>query len=107
MGSSSVIAPTSARSIQRSLLTWYDENKRDLPWRRRAGDPYAQWVAEIMLQQTRVETVMPYYLRFMDRFPDVEKLARARHESVLKHWEGLGYYRRALLLHEGAKQVRA
>ena len=80
--------------IRRLLLRWYDHHKRDLPWRRRAGDPFAQWVAEIMLQQTRVETVIPYYDRFMRRFPDIETLAGASDSSVLKHWEGLGYYRR-------------
>lgn len=106
MGSASSVKPDRADAIRSALLAWYDANKRDLPWRQRAGDPYAQWVAEIMLQQTRVETVIPYYLRFIERFPDVGTLARARHETVLKHWEGLGYYRRAMLLHDGAKQVR-
>ena len=93
------------RAIRAAILAWYDRNKRDLPWRRRPGDAYAQWVAEIMLQQTRVETVVPYYQRFLLRFPDVKKLAAARHQTVLKHWEGLGYYRRALHLHSAAKVV--
>lgn len=92
-------------AIRRRLMRWYDRNRRDLPWRRREGDLYAQWVAEIMLQQTRVETVRRYYDRFLKRFPSVQTLARARRESVLKHWEGLGYYRRAINLHEGAKRV--
>jgi len=99
----SAMAPRVRAAIRRKLLRWYDRHKRDLPWRRRAGDPYAQWVAEIMLQQTRVETVVPYYLRFLRRFPDVRSLATGRHEEVLKHWEGLGYYRRALHLHRAAK----
>lgn len=91
--------------IRRRLLAWYDKYKRDLPWRRRANDAYAQWVAEIMLQQTRVETVLAYYERFLRRFPDVHALARADHDDVLKSWEGLGYYRRALHLHEAAKTL--
>ncbi|MCH8147953.1 MAG: hypothetical protein IH987_08155, partial [Planctomycetes bacterium] len=83
------IAPDLRRSVRRKLLRWYDRNKRDLPWRRRAGNPYAQWVAEVMLQQTRVETVVAYYDRFMKRFPNIEALAGARHDTVLKHWEGM------------------
>jgi A/G-specific adenine glycosylase len=101
-----VISPSLRSFIKRRLLRWYDRNQRDLPWRRRGGDPYAQWVAEIMLQQTRVETVLDYYERFLARFPGVETLARADHEKVLKHWEGLGYYRRALHLHQAARIVR-
>ena len=93
-------------SIRRRLLHWYDQHKRDLPWRRRAGDPYAQWVAEIMLQQTRVDTVIPFYERFMRRFPDVESLARAREQTVLKLWEGLGYYRRIHHFHRAARLLR-
>ena len=95
-----------AVAIRRRLLAWYDRNRRDLPWRRRGDDPYAQWVAEIMLQQTRVETVLAYYERFLDRFPDVVALGGARQQTVLKYWEGLGYYRRAIHMHEAAKQVR-
>ena len=71
------IAPNVRRAIREKLLRWYDRNKRDLPWRRRAGDPYAQWVAEVMLQQTRVETVIAYYDRFMKRFPNIKALAGA------------------------------
>lgn len=93
------------RALRRKLLHWYDFHKRDLPWRRRADDPYAQWVAEIMLQQTRVETVIVYYERFLRRFPTVKHLADADHEDVLKHWEGLGYYRRILHLHRAARTV--
>ncbi len=87
-------------SLRRSLLRWYDRCKRNLPWRRRQGDPYAQWVAEIMLQQTRVETVIEYYDRFMKRFPTIKELARADHNEVLTYWQGLGYYRRILYLHK-------
>ncbi len=91
--------------IRRKLLRWYDRHKRDLPWRRHSHNPYAQWVAEIMLQQTRVDTVIPYYKRFLARFPNAASLARGRQETVLKHWEGLGYYRRALLLHKACRQL--
>ena len=80
------MSPVPHSSIRRKLLAWYDRHKRDLPWRRRSHDPYAQWVAEIMLQQTRVETVGAYYERFLARFPDVGALARAPHSAVLKHW---------------------
>jgi A/G-specific adenine glycosylase len=99
--------PASLRtSIRRRLLRWYDGHRRALPWRRRQSDPYAQWVAEIMLQQTRVDTVLPYYARFLKRFPAPRRLAAASHDAVLKQWEGLGYYRRALNLHRAAKVVR-
>jgi len=86
------------------LLAWYDEHARDLPWRR-TRDPYAIWVSEVMLQQTRVETVIPYYTRFLARFPSATTLADASADEVLSHWSGLGYYRRARLLHEGARAV--
>ena len=86
------------------LLKWYQRARRDLPWRR-TSDPYAVWVSEIMLQQTRVAAVVPYYERFLTRFPDPGTLARAREETVLAHWAGLGYYRRARMLHAAAKQV--
>ncbi|RME41626.1 MAG: A/G-specific adenine glycosylase, partial [Planctomycetota bacterium] len=98
--------PSALRArIRRALLRWYDRHARDLPWRRRRHDPYAQWVAEIMLQQTRVETVIRYYERFLRRFPDVNRLAAARHDTLLKYWEGLGYYRRALHMHEAARRI--
>jgi A/G-specific adenine glycosylase len=87
-----------------NLLAWYAEYGRDLPWRR-TSDPYAIWVSEIMLQQTRVETVLPYYLRFMDRYPTVEVLAEATLEEVLKLWEGLGYYARARNIHQASRIV--
>lgn len=88
------------------LLPWYDRDGRTLPWRG-AADPYAVWVSETMLQQTRVETVRKYYPRFMERFPTLSALAQAPVEDVLKLWEGLGYYRRAQHLHRGAQQVMA
>lgn len=93
-------------NLSRNLLAWYATNQRDLPWRR-SRDPYAIWVAEIMLQQTRVETVIPYYQRWMRRFPDVRTLARAGEQAILRGWEGLGYYGRALRLHQAARLVVA
>ncbi|MBN2327832.1 MAG: A/G-specific adenine glycosylase [Candidatus Omnitrophica bacterium] len=90
--------------IRRSILAWFRKNKRDLPWRK-TGDPYAVWLSEIMLQQTRVETVIPYYNRFLKAYPTVHHLAGANEDHVLKLWEGLGYYRRALNLHQTAKIV--
>lgn len=91
-------------AFRRALLDWYDENQRDLPWRR-ASDPYAVWVSEIMLQQTRVDQVRPYYDRFMERFPTVAHLGKAPLEDVLKAWEGMGYYARARNLHRAARRV--
>ncbi|MDR0268559.1 A/G-specific adenine glycosylase [Paenibacillus sp.] len=87
------------------LLEWYMQNKRDLPWRRHRN-PYYIWVSEIMLQQTRVDTVIPYFHRFIERFPTVEDLADAPEQDVLKCWEGLGYYSRARNLQAAAKQVK-
>jgi A/G-specific adenine glycosylase len=87
--------------IRQRLLAWYDVHRRDLPWRS-ARDPYRIWVAEVMLVQTQVDTVIPYYQRFLERFPDVESLAAADLDSVLKTWEGLGYYARARNLHKAA-----
>jgi A/G-specific adenine glycosylase len=92
--------------LQRALLGWYGASRRDLPWRK-TKDPYAIWVSEIMLQQTRVETVVPYYARFLARFPDVLTLAEAPVDDVLALWSGLGYYRRARMLHDGARAVVA
>jgi A/G-specific adenine glycosylase len=88
------------------LLQWYSADKRDLPWRR-TGDPYAILVSEIMLQQTRVEAVIPFYLRFMQRFPDARSLAEASLEDVYEHWAGLGYYRRARNLQAAAAALVA
>ncbi len=92
------------------LLGWYDVSARVLPWRARGGakpDPYRVWLSEIMLQQTRVETVLPYYAKFLARWPDVTALANARQEEVLSAWAGLGYYARARNLHACAKAVVA
>lgn len=86
------------------LLPWYDAHARDLPWRE-SHDPYRVWLSEIMLQQTRVAAVIAHYHEFLRRFPSVEKVARAREASVLAAWSGLGYYRRARMLHAAAKVV--
>src|SRR5258705_13960712 len=79
--------------FRRRLLAWFSSRKRDLPWRR-TKDPYRIWLSEIMLQQTRVAAVAPYYNNFLLRFPDMQALGRARAEAVLSHWAGLGYYMR-------------
>jgi A/G-specific adenine glycosylase len=92
------------KRIRRKLLRWYDKNQRSLPWRE-TRDPYAIWVSETMLQQTQVKTVIPYYLRFLEKFPTAEALARAPLGSVLKVWENLGYYARARSLHKAAGEV--
>jgi A/G-specific adenine glycosylase len=92
------------RRWRRRLLTWYDGNARDLPWRQ-DRDPYRVWLSEIMLQQTRVGAVLEHYRRFLQRFPTVQKLAAAREASVLAAWSGLGYYRRARMLHAAARIV--
>lgn len=99
--------PSVRRTVRRRLLCWYDRHARDLPWRRTPGDPYAQWVAEIMLQQTQVDTVIPYYERFMQQFPDVATLARATGDRLMRCWQGLGYYRRAENLHRAAALIVA
>ena len=91
-------------SFRQKLLAWYDENKRDLPWRR-TKNPYHIWVSEIMLQQTRVDTVIPYYERFLDWFPTVEALANAPEQRLLKAWEGLGYYSRVRNMQVAAQQI--
>ena len=92
-------------AIRLRLLEHYDRHRRDLPWRK-DKDPYGIWVSEVMLQQTRVQTVIPYYIRWMERFPDVRALALADEDDVLKLWEGLGYYSRARNLQEAARVVR-
>ncbi len=89
-----------------ALLTWYREHARALPWRD-SRDPWRVWVSEVMLQQTRVETVIPYFKRFIERFPAARSLAEASESDVLALWSGLGYYRRARLLYAGAKAVVA
>ena len=90
--------------FRRALLHWFDRNQRNLPWRE-TRDPYAVWLSEIMLQQTRVAAVIEHYERFLQRFPTLEKLATARQSSVLAAWSGLGYYRRARMLHAAAKTI--
>ena len=97
--------PGQVRAARRALLAHYDRTRRDLPWRGER-DPYRVWVSEVMLQQTRVETVIPFYRRWLERFPDVEALADASVDDVLLVWQGLGYYRRARGLHAGALVVR-
>ena len=91
-------------SFREKLLAWYDANKRDLLWRR-TQDPYKIWISEIMLQQTRVDTVIPYYERFLDWFPTIEDLANAQEEKLLKVWEGLGYYSRVRNMQKAAQQM--
>jgi len=91
-------------SAKRKLIAWYDRNKRDMPWRR-TSDPYRILLSEFMLQQTQVDTVIPYFERFTERFPDVEQLASANLDDVLKLWEGLGYYTRARNLHKAADAI--
>lgn len=86
------------------LLSWYDLHQRDLPWRR-SDDPWAIWVSEVMLQQTRVDTVIPYFHRFMERFPTLHDLARASRQDLLQLWEGLGYYSRGRNLQDATRQV--
>lgn len=95
---------TTSERFQRSLLGWFDRHKRDLPWRQ-DRDPYRVWLSEVMLQQTRVAAVTNHYVRFLRRFPSVERLAAARESSVLAAWSGLGYYRRARMLHAAAKKI--
>jgi A/G-specific adenine glycosylase len=95
-------------ALRARLLAWYDANRRDLPWRATPGeapDPYRVWLSEVMLQQTRVETVRPYYERWLDRFPTVQALAEASLDEVLKQWEGLGYYSRARNFHRAVREV--
>jgi A/G-specific adenine glycosylase len=94
------------RSLARRLLAWFERAARDLPWRR-TRDLYSIWISEVMLQQTQVATVVPYYERFLRQFPSVAALAAADEEQVLRLWEGLGYYRRARQLHAAALQVVA
>jgi len=96
--------PAWRQRFRRALRRWYARHARDLPWRR-SRDPYRVWVSEIMLQQTQVGTVGPYFERFLQAFPTVEALARADQQAVLRLWEGLGYYRRAQQMHEAARRI--
>ena len=98
------LTPRWKRSLAGKLLRWFARHQRDLPWRRTA-DPYQIWVSEIMLQQTQVATVIPYFERFVASFPTVESLSAADEHAVLRHWEGLGYYRRARQMHRAARVV--
>jgi len=98
------LSPAEIDELRKSVLGWYDRSARDLPWRR-TRDPYRIWLSEVMLQQTRVEAVKPYYARFLRRFPTVEALAAAPEDEVLAAWSGLGYYARARALHRAARQV--
>jgi A/G-specific adenine glycosylase len=99
-----LLSNSQQRGFRRSLLAWYDRHRRDLPWRA-SRDPYCVWLSEIMLQQTRVAAVIEHYRTFLRRFPTVEKLAAAREASVLAAWSGLGYYRRARMMHAAAKVI--
>ena len=92
------------KNFTQTILSWYDQGHRDLPWRR-TQDPYRIWISEIMLQQTRAETVVSYYERFLARYPTVQDLASAPEEELLKAWEGLGYYSRARSLQKAAKAI--
>jgi A/G-specific adenine glycosylase len=103
---SEIIPAAELPAFQAQLLGWFADAKRDLDWRR-TRDPYRVWISEIMLQQTRVAAVLPYYRRFLARFPTVDALARARRETVLRSWAGLGYYSRARNLHRAAKEIVA
>jgi A/G-specific adenine glycosylase len=99
-----MIAITSKEKIQSKLIRWFEKNKRDLPWRK-TQDPYAIWVSEIMLQQTQVATVIPYYQKFLKSFPTIHHLAKSDLSKVLKVWEGMGYYSRARNLHRSSQMV--
>ncbi len=99
-----MVSAAKKKQIQVKLLQWFKKNKRDLPWRK-TKDPYAIWVSEIMLQQTQVETVIPYYKKFLKSFPSIRPLAKADLSKVLKAWEGLGYYSRARNLHRASQIV--
>ena len=92
------------REISDILIRWYEENKRDLPWRRTSA-PYLVWISEIILQQTRVVQGLEYFNRFTERFPNVAALAMADEDEVMKYWQGLGYYSRARNLHAAAQQI--
>ncbi len=102
--SGSRFPPRVLSSLRRRLLDWFDRHQRDLPWRQNR-DPYRIWVSEVMLQQTQVATVIPYFQRFLETFPSIHDLARAAEQDVLRLWEGLGYYRRARDLHRAARSL--
>lgn len=102
--SNDILQNFNIKAFQMDLLAWYEENKRTLPWRENQ-DPYTVWVSEIMLQQTKVDTVIPYFNRFIDKYPSTFALAAADEEEVLKSWEGLGYYSRARNLQTAVREV--
>src|SRR5580658_6190463 len=106
MGRLPPFPPRHLAKFQDKLLGWFRAHRRELPWRA-SHDPYRVWVAEVMLQQTRIAAVLPYYERFLARFPGVESLAEARGDEVLRLWSGLGYYSRARNLHRAAKEILA
>jgi len=95
----------SKEARRQQLFRWYQQAARDLPWRRHTSDPYRIWISEIMLQQTQVATVLPRFSGWMQHFPDIESLAAASPDAVIKAWEGLGYYRRARFIHSAARQI--
>jgi A/G-specific adenine glycosylase len=94
----------SAKLFQKAIIRWFNANQRDLPWRKKS-DAYSIWISEVMLQQTQVQQVIPYYRKFLKHFPSIRHLSRATIDEVLKVWEGLGYYKRAVQLHESAKII--
>jgi A/G-specific adenine glycosylase len=104
MHSKSVLSDSAIKRFRSDLLRWFDVHQRDLPWRR-TRDPYRIWISEIMLQQTRVAAVIPFYERFLSRFPDIHALASAPPPELLAHWAGLGYYSRAHQLQRAAQEI--
>jgi len=104
MTAQTILSPAWKQALRRRLLAWFDRSARELPWRE-TRDLYAIWVSEVMLQQTQVATVVPYYERFLARFPNAAALAQADEQEVLRYWEGLGYYRRARQLHAAARRI--
>ena len=92
--------------IQNKLLKWFDLNKRNLPWRH-GRNPYRVWVAEIMLQQTQVKTVIPYFKKWMKKYPTLKSLRNAKYDKVLKMWEGLGYYSRCKNMHKASQLIES
>src|SRR6185436_3461948 len=104
MEETDLLTQVNCRRIAKLLLAWFAEHQRRLPWRE-TRDLYRIWVSEIMLQQTQVAAVVPYYERFVAEFPTAKELASAGEEQVLRQWEGLGYYRRARQLHAAAKKI--
>src|SRR5262249_6605948 len=104
VSSKTIVQPAARRSFRSALLSWYDENRRDLPWRK-TRDPYRVWISEIMLQQTRVAAVLEHYRLFLERFPDIHALASSTESQVLAAWSGLGYYRRVRMMRVCAQRL--